>query len=197
MILLSLCTSGCLAASLIALFGGVLLDQSDHIKKEADELLSILSMEHLTPDVLDSGLKRFSPDSKNEVVSRVAQMPAPPGHLLTRLTFILTDENKPVVEKIYIANLHSQLPDARKFSLYGLEELSNPDLERYAKGMLHDRDDGVLYAACDILLPKAKKDEALWKSLQKVYVEHKDDVTIPNTMNLLRGSSIAASHPPK
>jgi hypothetical protein len=194
---LSLFTSAFVAAFLILPLGGAFLDQSDHVMKEADDLLAVLSMEHLTPDVLDSGLDRYSPESKNEVVSRIARMSSPPGHLIARLTFILTDSNKPAVEKIFIANLHSQIPAARKFSLYGLQQLDNPDIERHAKSMLHDHDEGVLYAAFVILLPRAKKDDSLWKLLQKVYADHKADPAVQMAMNLLRANSITSEHPPK
>lgn len=183
-------------AVLGVILGGIPVLQTDRLKEESDNLYTILNMSHLTPDVLDSGLKQFTPESKNEVINRVAHTPQPPGYLLARLPFILTDENKPVMQKIFIANLHSPLPEARKFSLYGLEKLGHPDLHRFAESMLRDRDDGVLYAACFILLPNAKKDEVLWKKLQRVYEERKDEVGLQMSLNLLRANSITLARPP-
>ncbi len=187
--------SGLLIAALSGILGGVSVIQSDQLKEESDKLFTILNMSHLTPDVLDSGLKQFSPESKDEVVSRISHTPQPSGVLLARLPFILTDENKLVMEKTFVANLHSPLPDARKFSLYGLEKLGHPELPRFAEGMLYDHDDNVLYAACFILLPRAKKDAVLWKKMQAVYAEHKNEPSLQMSMNLLRANSITQSHP--
>ena len=192
----SLASARIVLAACGVVVGGVAVLQTDQLKEESDRLFTTLNMSHLTPDVLDSGLKQFSPQSKNEVVNRVAHTPQPAGFLLARLPFILTDENRPVMEKTFIANLASPLGDARKFSLYGLEKLGSSDLSRYAESMLRDHDDGVLYAACYILLPKAKKDEVLWKKLQRVYEDRKDEVGLQMSMSFLRANSIMLAHPP-
>ncbi len=145
------------------------------IDTEIDQLLSILNAEDLRPDRLESGLADFSIESKNELMSRIARTfdPPPQARLLARLPFILTDANKPDMVTAFIANLRSPYPEARKFSLYGLEKLGHPGVVDFALASLRDDADEVLVAACSILLPKAKQDPRLWKVLQNVYTANK------------------------
>lgn len=162
------------------------------VRAEADRLFELLNAYDVPPAVLESGLKQFSVESKNEVASRVARTsdPAPSGRLLARLLFILTDANTPDVTAAYVRNLRSADPDARKFSLYGLQQLRHPTLTDFATAALKDDEDQVVNAACHILLPQAKQDPGLWKVLQDRFNVRKDDKRFSASTNLLRAHGI-------
>jgi hypothetical protein len=144
------------------------------MSEKADKLLSILSAEEVQRAFWESGLNEFSAEERNEAVARVARTsePAPPGRLLARLLFIVTDQNKPDMIAAFLANLNSPDPDARKASLYGLQELGNPGVTDFALAALRDSSDQVITAACTVLLPQAKQDPRLWTILRDLYAAH-------------------------
>jgi hypothetical protein len=142
----------------------------------------------LPPAAAISGLEQFSAESKNELIRRLARTfdPPPRGRLLGRLAMIMNEENKAELERLYIANLRSPYPQARKASLYGLANLNYAGLIDLAILSLRDDSDQVLAAACDLLLPKARQDPQLWKILQEVYALHKGKPGFHATVSLLQ-----------
>jgi hypothetical protein len=173
------------------------MSEANTVTAEADRLFELLNAYDVPPVVLESGLKRFSSESKNELASRIARrtVPTPSGRLLARLLFILTDSNRNDVTAAYVNNLQSPLSDARKFSLYGLQQLQHPALTEFAKKALTDPEDQVLTASYHILLPEAKRDPQLWKLLQEKFDVHKADKSFSGSTNLLRAHGIEGPAP--
>lgn len=167
------------------------------INAETERLFNILNAENVRPDLLESGLNEFSAESKNAVARRVARTfePKPSGKLLGRLPFILTEQNKTDIATAFILNLRSPDAAARKFSLYGLEGLHHAALDDFALLLLRDADDQVVYAACHILLPKAKRDARLWKVLQSLYAARKDKSEFYLSMSFLKSQNIEMAVP--
>jgi len=161
------------------------------VTAEANRLFELLNTYDVPPTILESGLKQFSVESKDELVSRVARtVPSPSGKLLARLLFVLTPANTSDVIAIYVRNLHSADPDARKFSLYGLQQLGHPAIAEFATAALEDDEDQVVNAACSILLPASKRDPHLWKVLQSRYSARKDDPRFSTSTSLLKAHGI-------
>ncbi|MEJ7712137.1 MAG: hypothetical protein WKF84_20325 [Pyrinomonadaceae bacterium] len=173
-------------------YGGFYMADSQRAITEVERLLSTLNSENIDPDVLEAGLPKFSTESKNEIVRRTARTfePAPSGKLLARLPFILTEQNRPDMTIAFIANLRSPDPAARKFSLHGLNRLQHAALSDFALLLLRDTDDQVLYAACFILLPKAKQNAGLWSTLQNLYAARKGKKEFYMSMSLLEAHGI-------
>ncbi len=76
-------------------------------------------------------------------------------------------------------------PEARTSCLYGLQKLNYPALNDFALLSLRDTNDQVVYAACYILLPKAKQDAGLWRTLQNLYAAGNGDKEFYMSMCLL------------
>ncbi|GEM_PF-5916675 len=167
--------------------------------KGPDQLLDLLSESSVHPLELDAANKEFSDAAKNEVAARVAAMfdPPPSGGLIQRLQFIATDQNKPALGFIYIANLRSPYPQAREASLRGLEKLGHPELVRFALLSLHDNADGVVAVASQILVEKAKGDPMIWKFLQNAYLSRKGRDEFHLSNSLLEAHGIAGAALPK
>lgn len=168
-----------------------------NIDQDAKQLLKILNGPKVCPDVLENDVPAFSAESKNEALRRVAKEPthSQSGQLLARLPLIRTDENQAAMQAVFEANLDSPKPEARKFSLYGLEKLEHPQLRELARTRLEDDDDGVLYAACYILLPQARGERELWRELQKVYRARKGDDRFYMSTSLLEAHEIGRTSP--
>lgn len=154
---------------------------------ETDRLFEILNAYSVPPSMLESGLPGFSVASRNELAARVARQAAgpPASWLLARLQFIRTDENRPDLESAYLANLGAADPEARKFSLYGLQKLDHPALRDHALAALADPDDRVVSAACTILLPGASADASIAEALRRAYATHREDAEFHMTRALL------------
>jgi hypothetical protein len=147
------------------------MQESNAAVTDADKLFDILNSDKVHPTVLDSAVKNFSDATKNQVVTRVVTTFEPPvrAALLTRLLFILTEQNRAEMSAAFIANLRSPLPEARKASLQGLEKLKHPALDEFALLSLRDDSDGILSIACQILVPRAQRDPTFWKVLHSAY----------------------------
>jgi len=182
---------------LTLLWRSVDMANSNGVAEETDRLLAVLNADEVPPHLLEAGLPDFSVASKNELVARVARTfaPAPSGRLLARLQFILTDQNKPDMVTAYVVNLRSPQAEARKFSLYGLQQLEHPALTDLALLSLRDDNDEVLFAACHILLPQARQEARLWKILQGVYAVHQGQKKFYMSMSLLEGHGIEGPPP--
>jgi hypothetical protein len=159
--------------------------------QDMDQLYNILSADAVSPAILE-GLKDLSTASKNLLATRLAQTfePAPSGRMLARLLSLVTEENKAQVTTAFLLNLRSPDSDARKASLYGLQQLQYPAITELALNALRDTDDQVVASACDILLPRAKQDVQLWRLLQQVYAAYKDKAEFYMTRSLLEAHDI-------
>jgi hypothetical protein len=168
------------------------------MKDAADRLYDILNEYDVHSSILETRFPEFDAETKRAVVLRVGAMfdPPPPGPLLARLLYILTDTNRQDLVRVYIANLRSPDQKARKFSLYGLSELKHPSVREFAIAALRDESDDVVMQACAILLPEAQQDRALWKLLQGVYRAHEGQPGFHSTTSLLTSSGIERDEPP-
>ena len=186
-----------LLIAVFGLYGGLVMTDAQKDPAEVDRLLRTLGAENVRPDDLEKGLPEFSAASKDEAVRQIARMfaPEPSGKLLARLPFILTARNRSDMTAAFIVNLNSPEPAARKFSLYGLEQLKHPALADLALIATRDADDQVAYAACFILLPTARQDARLWKILQGLYGARKDRQEFLTTVNFLRAQGIEGPGP--
>jgi len=156
-----------------------------------NQLWELLNLEELPPGSA-SGLDQFSPETKNALITRLARTLEPPlrGRVLARLALIATDQNKGDLESLFITNLRSPHPQARKISLLGLSDLGYPQLNDLAILSLRDDSDQVLATACDLLLPKAKQDPRLLQFLKDVYAGHIGDPQFHMTTSLLEAHGI-------
>lgn len=159
--------------------------------EELDRVEKILDTDALSPAVLE-GLGDLSPETKNQVVARIAHLGrvALSGRVLSRLPFLLTNENKADMTASFVANLSSIYPEARAASLYGLQRLAHPNLIDYALACLRDADDQVLAAACTILLPAAKQDPRIWSMLQEIYAAHKNKPEFHMSVSLMQAHGV-------
>ena len=166
--------------------------ESNGIAEETTRLTEFLSFPDLNPLIIEKTLKGFSDTSKNELVASLARTfnPPPSGRLLMRLLYIRTAENEADMKTLYIANLGSPQADARAASLHGLNETKHPLVFDFALSALRDDSNQVLFAACNILLPKAKEDPNIRKLLQEVHASHVGDPAFHMTTNLLEAHSI-------
>jgi len=153
------------------LVGGGFMANSSASANDAERLYAVLNGGDVSPVVLTSAAHDFDDTAKNQLVARVASMftPPPSGALLARLLFIQTPANRAGMTDIFLVNLRSPLPEARKASLQGLEKLEHPSLISLALASLHDESDGVLAVACQILTTKAKDDAVVQKALRSAY----------------------------
>lgn len=168
------------------------MTESNDIADEAERLRAFLSSPSVHPAVMETRLKEFDDAAKNELVARIARTfnPPPPGRLLTRLLFIRTPENEADMTTLYIANLRSPSVSARAASLNGLNELKHPLAYDFAVSALRDDEDPVLFAACNILLPKAQDDPNVRRILQEVRAQHAGDAKFHLTTSLLASHGI-------
>ena len=173
------------------------MQNSATIKSESERLYEFLSEDKLHPLELEEKSKTASPESKNELMRRLAHMfePAPPGRVLARLAYMLTPQNRADMTTAFLFNLRAKEPEARVSSLYGLAKLEYPNLDGLALVALRDDADVVLAAACQILLPKTKHDATLLKILQAVYAAHKGDSAFHMSVSLLEAHGIANALP--
>ena len=171
--------------------------KKSEIQEEANRLMELLQTEDLPRLVLASGFKDFSEASKNEVASRVAQTfnPPPPGRVIARLSMIMTEKNKNDITNAYLANLRSPDPEARKYSLYGLDQLGHPSIADFAMFSLRDDNDQVLIAACDVLIPKARQDRHLWNLMKNFYASYRDNKEYYGIITLLEAHHIEKAKP--
>lgn len=174
------------------LVGNTFMANANRVIDETEHLLEILNQVRVHPAVLESDFRDFSIASKNELVAQIAETSPStiPGRLLARLLFIRTDENKTDMEKTFIANLNSPDPEARKFSLYGLQTLEHPNILEFALAALEDNTDQVLMAASYILLPRANQDSGIWQRLRNVYTRIQGREAFYLTTNFLKANGI-------
>lgn len=165
---------------------------SMEIDSEVQRLLELLNAEDLRPAELEFGLQEFSVESKNELVARAARTfdPPPEGRFLARLLFIMTDENRSDMQLALIANLRSPHPEARRASLYGLEQLGHPGVVDFALNALRDDSDQVLAAACSILLSRAKEDSRIRQLLHGFYKTHRGQDEFYGVTSLLEAHGV-------
>lgn len=163
-----------------------------NLDEEVDQLWEYLNLEELPPGTA-SGLDQFSEASKNALIARAARTLDPPlrGRVLARLALIATDQNKEDLESLFLTNLRSPHPQARKISLHGLSDLGYPRLTDLAILSLRDDSDQVLATACDLLLPKAQQDPRVLQFLKDVYAAHKGDPEFHMTTSLLEAHGIS------
>lgn len=166
--------------------------QNSSTKTESELLYEFFSEDKLHPLEMEEKSKTASPESKNELVRRLAHMfePAPPGRVLARLPYLLTPQNRGDMATVFLVNLRAKEAESRVSSFYGLQKLEYPDLDGLALAALRDDADIVLAAACQILLPKSKRDTPLWKLLQEVYAAHKGDSAFHMSVSLLEASGV-------
>lgn len=166
--------------------------EASDVAAEAARLEEFLGREEIHPLIIERTLQEFSDASKNELVARLARTfnPPPLGRLLSRLLYIRTPENEPNMMTLFLTNLRSPNQDARAASLLGLNALNHPNIFEFALSALRDDHDLVLFAACNVLLPKAKDDPNLSKILQDVYAAHAGDPSFHMSMSLLEAHSI-------
>ncbi len=164
-----------------------------NLSEEVDQLWEFINLEELPPGSA-SGLDQFSDESKNALISRVARTLDPPlrGRVLARLALIATDQNKEDLESLFITNLRSPHPQARKISLHGLSDIGYRRLTDMAILSLRDDSDQVLVTACDLLLPKANEDSRVLQFLKDVYTAHKGDPDFHMTTSLLEAHGISS-----
>ncbi|MDQ3686625.1 MAG: hypothetical protein M3430_13655 [Acidobacteriota bacterium] len=177
--------------------GGTRMTDANKVADEADRLLVFLSSEEIHPLVLEKRLQEYGAASRNEAVARLAKVfePVPSGKLITRLPYILTEQNKSDMAFVFVVNLRSPDPEARTSCLYGLQKLNYPALNDFALLSLRDTNDQVVYAACYILLPKTKQDAGLWRTLQNLYAARKGKQEFYMSMSLLEAHGIERPTP--
>ncbi|HXF40073.1 MAG TPA: hypothetical protein VN687_10200 [Blastocatellia bacterium] len=158
------------------------------IGEEVSRLLELLNAQGLRPYQLESEVQAFSEESKNALVAQLARSvnPPSPGKVLARLPSILTDENRSDMANVFITNLRSPNPEARKFSLFGLSALEHPNVVEFALASLRDDNDQVLTAACGILLLKSGQDPRIRAILQDLYSANADNENLYMSMSLLK-----------
>jgi HEAT repeat protein len=163
---------------------------------EIQRLLDILEAYEVLPDLLESGLDAFSDEAKNAVVERLARAPEPPpGQVVARLLFIRTPQNEADMAAVFRRGLQSPDPAARKFSLYGLDQLDHPAATDAALEALADDDDWVTFAAATILLPKAAQEPGIAEALRDAYAAKKGKEEFHATVSLLEARLIEPGEP--
>ncbi len=86
-------------------------------------------------------------------------------------------------------------PAARRASLQGLEKLEHAALVDFALLSLRDETDEAVHAACQILLPVAKRDARIWEILEGVYAARKDSEKFGSSVNLLKANGVERDAP--
>ncbi|MCB9152037.1 MAG: HEAT repeat domain-containing protein [Caldilineaceae bacterium] len=154
---------------------------------ETTQLMNLLESVDIQPHLLEGGLAQFSDKAKNAAAAKIASAfaPPPPGRVLGRLLYILTPENRTQIETALIANLRSPDASARRFSLYGLDQLAHSASVDFALQALRDDDESVALAATTILLAKAKDEPNIKSLLQGFYQTSKQQGAFETVVNLL------------
>lgn len=167
------------------------------LSHEASRLLETLAAPEVTIPQIEGGFSDFSEQAKVDLVEHLARTfsPAPNGQLIGRLAFIQTPANRDAMRATYLANLRSPDPEARAASLRGLEQLKHPAIADLAVVSLRDQTDIVLTAACQILLPLARKDARLADLLRDCYRAHESNSSLHMSMNLLKAKIIKRAAP--
>lgn len=167
------------------------------IQQEVEQLKEILSAEEIPHGLVLSGFQDFSAQVKNALVEQAAQTFDPPlsGKLVARLIYLLTDANRSNLQRVFVNNLRSPDPEARKASLYGLEKLEHPALVDFALHALRDDADQMLAPACDILLRQAAQDLVVRKLLASFYQAYKDKPEFYSVRTLLEAHGIDREPP--
>src|SRR5690606_41991532 len=127
----------------------------ESLSPEARALFEALNGQEVPRAWLASGFAEYSTASKDELVARIAETlhPAPSGRLLERLKYIQTTDNGEDLRLAYLTNLRSADPQARKASLFGLNELGYAAIEDFALNALRDQADEVSVEAVQHLAP--------------------------------------------
>jgi len=164
---------------------------------EVTELLQVLDGDGFVPAVAMELPDRFPAAVRDAAVRQVATRFAPPpsGRLLGRLPLIATDESRPVIVQIFLANLHSPDRFARQASLNGLAELRYEHVVDAARGSLHDVYDPVVAAAVRILAEPAAADPQLRALLAGVHEAHQGDPDFYLTTSMLAAYGIEPGAP--
>ncbi|MEJ7712136.1 MAG: hypothetical protein WKF84_20320 [Pyrinomonadaceae bacterium] len=164
---------------------------------ETNHLFDLLSAEEVHADALSSGLRDYGAASKDALIRRTAQTfaPTPEGRLLERLPYILSEGNRSDLMTTFICNLHSSDPATRRASLQGLEKLKHAALVDFALLSLRDETDEVVHAACQILLPVAKRDARVREILEGVYAARKNNERFGLSANLLKANGVERDAP--
>lgn len=162
------------------------------IQQEVEQLKDILSAEEIPHGMVLTGFQEFSAQVKNALVEQAAQTfePPLPGKLVARLIYLMTDGNRANLQQVFVNNLRSPDPEARKASLYGLEKLEHPALVDFALHALRDDADQMLAPACDILLRQAEHDPVVRKLLRSFYQAYKDKPEFYSVRTLLEAHGI-------
>jgi hypothetical protein len=135
---------------------------------DSDSLLVVLDTNCVPPELLDE-LPKLPDEAKDVAVSRIADAPTvASAHVLARLPFIRTSRNEAAMLSVIRAGLRSTDPSARKYAIYGLEELGAADLTVAAVKALEDDDDQVVAAAITVLLPAAAEPQ-IAEELRRTY----------------------------
>jgi len=164
------------------------------ITEDAERLYQTLNEEDLGKRVLLAGFVEYSDTTKLAVVARLLRTyaPAPSGRLLARLLYIRTTENEPAMRTVFLANLRSPNPDARRISLFGLKELRHPALLDLALVSMRDDSDQVVAIALEILLPETKANADLRSYLQDFYAAHQGKSEFYMSCSLLEAHGIVS-----
>ncbi len=157
-------------------------------------LLVMLDTYSVPPSLLNQ-LPGLPDETKDEAVTRIAAVPAQASaQVLARLPLIRTPRNEPDVADVLRAGLRSPDPDARKFALYGLQEIGAPDVSAAALTALDDDDDRVVAAAATILLPDAG-DAEIEGALRRAYEAHAGDDRFHVSTSVLEARLIEPGEP--
>ena len=162
------------------------------LQHEIEQLKQILNAEEVPHMLVLSGFEEFSDEAKNALVEQAAETFEPPlsGKLVARLSYLLTDINRRNMQQVFVGNLRSPDPEARKASLYGLEKLEHPTLVDFALHALRDDADQMLAPACDILLRHAENDPVVRKLLRSFYRSYQDKPEFYSVRALLEAHGI-------
>ncbi len=161
-------------------------------QQDVERLKEILSAEEIPHALVLSGFAEVSDAVKDRLVEQAAQTfePPLPGKLVARLIYLLTESNRANLQRVFVNNLRSPDPEARKASLYGLEKLEHPALVDFALHALRDDADQMLAPACDILLRQAAHDPVVRKLLRSFYQAYKDKPEYYSVRTLLEAHGI-------
>jgi hypothetical protein len=161
------------------------------LEDEVTRIGELLETEDLVPYTATTAFAELSDEAKDEYVARLARRlePPPAGRVLARLPFVVTGANRDDMTAIFLANLRSPDPTARRASLAGLDAVEYPNVTDFALASLRDDDDQVVAAAAQVLIERVDQPRVRGM-LADLPPAHRDDPEFHVTRSLLEAHGI-------